>query len=187
MLHNALSILDAILLAVFTAPGDPLAGYWLGCAVLAAASAALGAATAQVWRFFNHGALADLGEQARRRHEEAMAARRAGDLSAYEAANKLANDAFGRWFFQSAAAGISELWPVFLAAAWLAQRFDRIAFPLPWTDLTASFVAPLVLCFLALRLLIAFTRRPRRPATCAGSNDVLIAPAGSPSGSPQQE
>ena len=153
--------LEQLLLAPFRVPSDPLAGYWLGCAVLALASTIVGEITATVLRRVNRSYLADASEEALSKQAESIAALRQGDQTAYGAANKLANEAFGRWFFHSSAVGISSLWPAFFAAAWLNQRFSHVVFPLPWTEMTASFVAPLILWIVVLRLGLATARHLR--------------------------
>jgi hypothetical protein len=150
--------LEQVLLAPFRLPSDPLAGYWLGCAVLALASTIVGETTARVLRRVNRSYLADASEEALSKQAESIAALRQGDRAAYDAANKLANEAFGQWFFHSAAVGTSSLWPAFFAAAWLNQRFGHVVFPLPWGEITASFVAPLLLWLVVLRLGLAVAR-----------------------------
>lgn len=163
-MHSMLAVLDTLLIAPFLWPADPLAGYWLGCGVLAALSVGAGFATSALLRRLNHRYLADSGEEALKRQNEALAARRQGDDQAYRAANRLANEAFGRWFFQSATITMAALFPAFLAAGWLSTRFDHVAFPIPFTDTTLSFVAPLVLWLFGLRTLVAVGRHVERGA-----------------------
>lgn len=154
-----LDSLDTLILAVFRAPSDPLIGYWLGCGTLAVMSVALGELTTVIWRYFNQRQLATVSREALTRHAESIAALRQGDQEAYEAANKLANDAHGRWFFQGAAVGIAALWPAFFAAAWLDLRFALVTFPIPYTSTSASFVTPLVIWLVVLRLALSVVRR----------------------------
>ncbi len=157
-MNPLLQTLDSLLLAPFFLPEDPLIGYWLGCSVLAAVSVAAGFATSSLLRKMNQRFLATSSENALLRQSEALAARRIGDEEAYQAANNLANEAFGRWFFQSATIGIAGLWPAFLAAGWLSTRFDHVVFSLPFTGTSISFVGPLVLCLVLWRLLVSIVQ-----------------------------
>lgn len=165
-MKHLLQTLDALLLAPFFLPEDPLMGYWLGCSLLAAVCVAAGFATSSLLRKMNQRYLATSSENALRRQSEALAARRIGDEEAYQAANSLANEAFGRWFFHSATIGIAGLWPAFLAAGWLSTRFDHVVFSLPFTGTPISFVSPLVLCLVLWRLLVSAMRSlPSRAST----------------------
>jgi hypothetical protein len=164
-----LGSLDTLILAPFLLPADPLVGYWLGCGTLALLSVALGELTTTIWRHFNQRQLATLGREALTRQAESIAALQQGDQEAYEAANKLANEAHGRWFFQGAAGGIAALWPAFFAAAWLDQRFSLVAFPIPFTHATASFVTPLIIWLVVLRLGLAVVQRYVRHANAIGA------------------
>ncbi len=53
-----------------------------------------------------------------------------GDKDTYRAANKVANDAFGKSFFMQIALSAAFLWPIFFILAWMQYRFAGLAFPL---------------------------------------------------------
>lgn len=53
-----------------------------------------------------------------------------GDKETYRAANKVANDAFGKSFFMQIALSAAFLWPIFFILAWMQYRFDGLEFPL---------------------------------------------------------
>lgn len=76
----------------------------------------------------------------------------AGDKEAYRAANKLANDAFGKSFFMQIALSAARLWPVFLALAWMSQRFAEVDFPLLFSDYTIGFVGVFIPFYVAAHL-----------------------------------
>lgn len=78
--------------------------------------------------------------EAQRYQDLSMKALSAGDKQAYRAANKMANDAFGRSFFMQIALSAARLWPVFLAVAWMSQRFGEVEFPLLFSDYSIGFV-----------------------------------------------
>lgn len=60
---------------------------------------------------------------------------------AYTAANKLANDAFGKSFFQQIALSAAFLWPIPFALAWMQYRFLEVDIPVPWTGYTVNYIA----------------------------------------------
>ena len=64
-----------------------------------------------------------------------MEALKAGDRPAYEAANKLANEAFSKSFFMQLTLSATFFWPVFFALGWMQYRFLEIEFPIPGTGL----------------------------------------------------
>lgn len=64
-----------------------------------------------------------------------------GDKPAYTAANKLANDAFGKTFFQQIALSAAFLWPIPFALAWMQYRFLEVDFPVPGTGFSVNYVA----------------------------------------------
>lgn len=59
-------------------------------------------------------------------HNLTVEALHAGDTEAYRAVNTVAHEHFGKSFFAGAALGISALWPVPFALAWLALRFEGV-------------------------------------------------------------
>jgi hypothetical protein len=62
-----------------------------------------------------------------------------GDKKTYEAANKLANDAFGKSFFQQIALAAGLLWPIPFALGWMQLRFSQVEFNLAFTEHTVGY------------------------------------------------
>ena len=60
-----------------------------------------------------------------------MEALKAGNRPAYEAANKLANEAFGKSFFMQLTLSATFFWPVFFALGWMQYRFLDWSSPCP--------------------------------------------------------
>jgi hypothetical protein len=77
----------------------------------------------------------------------------AGDKAAYRAANKLANDAFGRSFFMQIALSAAFLWPIFVALAWMNQRFANLEFPLLFTDYALGCIGVFIVLYAAAYLI----------------------------------
>lgn len=80
---------------------------------------------------------------------EAMAV---GDTKAYHAANKLANDAFGRSFFSQIALSAAFLWPVFVALAWMDYRFADLEFPLLFSGYSLGYIGMFIVLYVAAYL-----------------------------------
>ena len=78
----------------------------------------------------------------------------------YNNCNKLANEAFGRYFFAQFGEGASALLPVPFALAWMQLRFQEVSFPLPFTipgiGETASY--PFIFIFLYILCRILFRK-----------------------------
>jgi hypothetical protein len=66
-----------------------------------------------------------------RMHNLSVFALLSKNKKAYTSCNKEANDAFGKVFFSQIALGISSLWPVPFALAWMQTRFLDVSFALP--------------------------------------------------------
>ena len=77
----------------------------------------------------------------------------AGDKQVYSAANKLANDAFGKSFFMQIALSAAFLWPICFALAWMQYRFLEVEFPLPVTDYSLNYIGVFIIIYAATYLL----------------------------------
>jgi len=91
--------------------------------------------------------------EARRYQDLSADAMAAGNKEAYRAANKLANDAFGRSFFMQIALSAAFLWPVFVALAWMDQRFAEVEFPLLFSDYSIGYIGLFIVLFAAAYLM----------------------------------
>jgi len=122
-------LLDAVLIAPFRLPGNAVAGFYLGTFLLALASLLLGRLTYDLVWLFNRAHYAREEKEMARMHNLSVAAIEAGDKAAYKAANKEANEAFGKSFFAGAALFSVSVWPVPFALAWLSGRFEGLDVP----------------------------------------------------------
>lgn len=64
-------------------------------------------------------------------HNLSMKAIAAGDKAGYTGCNKLANEAFGRYFFAQFGEGAAALLPIPFALGWMQGRFEEVRFALP--------------------------------------------------------
>jgi hypothetical protein len=82
---------------------------------------------AVIWRW-NRPWLNTDNQEMVRMHNLSLKALSVKDKAAYKASNKVANDAFGKFFFARMAMGMASLWPVPFALAWMDQRFGDVSF-----------------------------------------------------------
>lgn len=73
-----------------------------------------------------------------RYHNLTFDALKSADKNAYHAANKLANDAFGKSFFMQVALSAAFLWPIFFALDWMQWRFSGVEFEFLFLERTVG-------------------------------------------------
>ena len=78
-----------------------------------------------------------------------MEALKSGDRPAYEAANTVANEAFGKSFFMQVALSATFFWPIFFALGWMQYRFLEITFPLPFVGFSLGYTGVYVILYIA--------------------------------------
>lgn len=118
--------LDAFLIAPFTWLPSPLASFWLGAALLAAYATLLGELVAGLLFLTHKSYYLELQDKMIHMHNVSVDALHQSDKSSYLAANKLAQEAFGKTFFSEATVGMASIVPVPFALAWLNLRFAGI-------------------------------------------------------------
>ena len=74
---------------------------------------------------------------------------KAGDRPAYEAGNKLANEAFNKSFFLGVAQSAAFFWPVGLVLAWMQYRFLGLAFPIPVIGWSVGYIGIFIPLYIA--------------------------------------
>jgi len=146
--HN----LDPVLIAPFRLLKDPIWGWWLGTFVLACWAVLIGELTlAMVFRL-NRRYVDEMNQEMQDRNRQAMNALKAGEKRIYKGLNDLANEAFGKAFFLQIAMGASSLWPAFLAAGWLEQRFGEVPILLPVGSVEITYLAGFTVVYLLVRV-----------------------------------
>ncbi len=132
-MDQILVLLDKYLIALYKVTGNPLLDYFFGTFLLSILVAVAGEVLFATAFAFNEKYLRKSDRTLSETHTLSMQALDAGDMEAYKACNKLANEAFGKVFFQTVALSSAKLCPVFFALAWMQSRFIDIAVPLPVT------------------------------------------------------
>lgn len=140
--------LDPYLIRFYRLTGHTVADFYLGTFVLALHAVALGELSLWLARRLVGRYLEETAALARHYQDLSIEALKAGDKEAYEAANKLANEAFSKSFFQQMALSAAFFWPAPVALAWMQYRFLGVEIPLPGTDLSVGFIGAFILCYI---------------------------------------
>ncbi len=145
--------LDAILIAPFRWPQQAELGLWLGCALLALYSVAMGKCIYKLLQKIHGKYYSDMQDEMSHYHKVSMKALHVGNKEAYFAANSLAHDQFGKHFFARASISMASLVPVPFALSWLSLRFEGLTlYTIPYTELNMSYVFVFLSCYIILRL-----------------------------------
>ena len=173
--------------------------FLLGTLALAVLSLLVGEFTAFLASFMVRRHFQQVAGEAKGYQDLSMEALKAGDRPAYEAANKLANEAFGKSFFMQVALSATFFWPIFFALGWMQYRFLEVALPLPFIGFSLGYTGVFVILYIAAYVFMfqageaedAYFRRTKelmeasgRPARNLKSFGELLPPAaaGKPTG-----
>ncbi len=124
-----IQFLDALLILPYRLSGNAVAGFYLGTAVLAVACLLAGKASEGLVWLLNRSHYNKEAAELARMHNLSVAAIEAGNKDAYKAANRQANESFGKAFFAGAALFSVSIWPLPFALAWLSMRFEGVDIP----------------------------------------------------------
>lgn len=156
MAHYLPAWLDAFLLAPFTWLASPLASFWLGSALLAAYATLMGEIVAGLLFLTHKSYYIELQDKMIHMHNVSVDALHQSDKKSYLAANKLAQEAFGKTFFSEATVGMASILPVPFALAWLALRFTGIPLlTVPVFNHELGYPFVFLLLYITLRVLFA--------------------------------
>lgn len=148
--------LDMLLISPFRWPASPYVGIWLGSAFIAIYCTLLGELFSAGLFLLHHRYYSSMQDKMVHYHNISVQALHAGDKQAYLAANKLAQEDFGKSFFAQATIGFASLWPLPFALGWMAIRFEGIPlYTVPFTDLQAGYVFILLSLYIAIRILFS--------------------------------
>ncbi|MGD9974332.1 MAG: hypothetical protein AB7S77_14825 [Desulfatirhabdiaceae bacterium] len=130
-LNDILILLDTFLIFPFRLPDNPIFGFFLGTLMLCLMSSIIGGYLGLMFSFLNKNHSRRLKDETVSMHNLSIKAIVAGDKASYTGCNKLANEAFGRYFFSQFGEGAAMLLPVVFAVAWMQIRFQDVSFSLP--------------------------------------------------------
>lgn len=145
--------LDPYLIWCYRLPDNAYAGFFLGTFVLAVICLVLGEVTSSLASRLVGKRLENLTAEAVKYQDLSIAAAQAGDKAAYQAANRLANEAFGKTFFSQLALSMARFWPVPFALAWMQYRFWEVGLPLPLINFALGFIGVFIIMYAVAYLL----------------------------------
>ncbi len=157
-MHPLWMLVDPYIIWFYRLTGYAFADFLLGTFVLAWMALLVGEFTISLVFLAARRRIDAATEEARHYQDLSAEALSAGNKEAYRAANKLANDAFGRSFFMQIALSSAFLWPVFVALAWMNQRFADLDFPLLFTDYSLGCVGVFMVLYVAAYLIFKKTK-----------------------------
>jgi hypothetical protein len=139
--------LDPYLIWFYRLPGNAYVGFVLGTLVLVLICLVIGEITFWLTTRLMGKHLDNVAGEALKYQDISIEAAKAGDKRSFKAANKMANDAFGRSFFSVCAVSMAKLWPVPFALAWMQYRFLDVGFPIPGTPWSLGYIGVFIIIY----------------------------------------
>lgn len=133
ILNSAYHWLDVLLISAYRLLSNPASGFFFGTFILTLWCTLIGELTALGVGRINRAYLKKLEQESIRLHNLSVKAIIHKDKESYRACNKMANEAWGKFFFATIAQGAASLWPVPFALAWMHTRFADIEFELAYS------------------------------------------------------
>lgn len=168
--------LDPYLIWFYRRTGWAELNYLVGTTVLVLLAWLLGRAGSALIYYLSRRYVLNLSREAKNYHDLSLQALEAGDRAAYDAANKLANEAFSKSFYLAVAQSAAYFWPCGLALAWMQTRFLEVTLTVPFLGWPLSYVAVFILLYLGVSLVLRLLSRLAarwgwsRPAPLADSS-----------------
>jgi hypothetical protein len=148
-MHPVYLYLDPYLIWFYRLTGSAEVNFLLGTLALAILSLLVGEFTSFLASFVVRRHFEQVTGEARRYQDLSIEALKAGDRPAYEGANKLANEAFGKSFYSQVALSATFVWPIFFALGWMQHRFLEVSFPLPFIGFSFGYIGVFILLYIA--------------------------------------
>ncbi len=144
---SILLTIDPYLIWFYRLTGYSLVDFFIGTFVLAWITLLLGEMTISLSFLVVRDRINRVNERMDRYQTLSMEALERGDQQAYQAANKVANDEFGRSFFMQIALSAAFLWPIFFALEWMGLRFTDVEFELLFCPRSMGFTGIFILMY----------------------------------------
>ena len=152
-MHPVYLYLDPYLIWFYRLSGSAEVNFLLGTLALAVLSLLVGESTSSLASLIVRRQFEQVAGEAKRYQDLSMEALKAGNRPAYEAANKVANEAFGKSFFMQMALSATFFWPIFFALGWMQYRFLEMAFPLPFIGFSIGYIGVFILLYIPAYIL----------------------------------
>jgi hypothetical protein len=151
--------LDPCLIWFFRLTDQAAVNFFIGTAVMAFLSLLLGKLSAGAVLATGRRYSLRLSGEAKKYQDLSIQALQVGDRPAYEAANKLANEAFNKSFYLGVAQSAAFFWPVGFILAWMQYRFLGLAFPIPLIGWPVGYIGVFILLYIAAWWLLKILTR----------------------------
>jgi hypothetical protein len=148
-MYKFFMVLDPYLIWFYRITGQAWIDFLIGTFTLALLAVIIGEFTISLAYLGARRRIEKVTDETIRYQNLSIDALTAGDKGAYQAANKLANDAFGHSFFMQIALSAAFLWPICFALAWMSYRFRELEFPVPYLHFSLGYIAVFLLLFVA--------------------------------------
>lgn len=149
------SAIDPYIIWFYRLTGYTFIDFLIGTLVLAFVTLLIGEFTISLAFLANREAIQKNNDDIMRYQHISVSAIEEKDKKSYTAANKLANDAFGKSFFHQIALSTGFLWPIPFALGWMQHRFVDVDFRILFTNLTVQypifFFSMFALCYIAFK------------------------------------
>jgi hypothetical protein len=152
-MHEFFLAIDPYLIWFYRISGHALVDFFIGTFVLAFVARVVGEFTISILFLINRKHIDRITGEVVRYQNLSVDALAVGDKESYSAANKLANDAFGKSFFMQIALSAGALWPIFVALSWMQHRFSEVEFPLLFTDSSVGFLGVFIVMYASAYLI----------------------------------
>ena len=148
--------LDPYFIVPFRWLDNPVAAFYLGCAVLGAVCVVLGELSMSAAYLFNRKHFQEQTQEMVRMHNLSIEAIRSQDKENYKACNRWANEWFGKSFFARAALFAVSIWPVPFVLGWLDGRFGGIDIhSLPFISYKPGYPFAFIPLYIVIRILFS--------------------------------
>jgi hypothetical protein len=152
-MHPAYLAVDPLIIWFYRITGYTFVDFLIGTFVLGMTAVILGEFTISLAYLANRKHIEKQTEDVVRFQNLSVDAIEAQNKPAYSAANKMANEAFGKSFFMQIALSTAFLWPIPLALGWMQYRFHDVEFRLLFTDITVGYFAVFIALYVAAYLI----------------------------------
>jgi hypothetical protein len=142
-------LVDAFFIWFYRLSGYALLDFLIGTFFLAFTAVVVGEFSISFAFLFTRKSIQSVQDQMINYQNLSIDALSAGDKNAYKAANKLANDAFGKTFFMQIGLSSARVWPAILAIAWMNTRFHEVDFEVPFVGMALGFIPLFILIYVA--------------------------------------
>ncbi|MFO8047684.1 MAG: hypothetical protein R6U29_01520 [Desulfosudaceae bacterium] len=151
--------LDLVLIAPYRFFENPVTGFLFGTFILCLWCILLGELTYRIASRINDAHIRGFHKEMVKMHNLSIKALMLKDKDNFQACNKEANEAFGKYFFNMITLGAATLWPVPFALGWMHTRFGHIDFELPfWLPIlghSAGYAAVMIPMYILGRMMWA--------------------------------